>query len=403
MTSLKQPATRGGVAGAPEGESTTSKMDSSTKSVGGGNGHGAKPEAAHAGLALLQSALPPELHSKVKSAFEGIVLQGLRTDPALELFLPPLEMISSAELLAKPLKEPLWIVPDLLPGGLVILAGRPKLGKSWLALQICLAVATGGEFFGKKIERGRVLYLALEDHERRLQSRMNLQGWPPGIVEADFILADKFREQIQHLNSGGGARLAKRIQTGGYRLVIVDTLSRALKGDQKDESDMTAAIAPLQETALAQEIAIVLIDHHKKPMGAADPNPIDDILGSTAKGAVADTAWGLYKEQGKRGAKLAITGRDVDEVMLKVAFDPATCRWQCEGEAQALELTERRQEVLDGLKLLGRAQVGELAEAIGQPKSHTFTRLQDLASTGRVIRTEEGKQVLYALPEAKQA
>lgn len=402
MTSLKQPAAHGGAAGAPEGANTNSEMHSSTKLTGGGNAGDAKPEAAHAGLALLRSALPPELQSKLENAYESILIQALSADPALEPFLPPLEMISSAELLAKPLKEPLWIVPDLLPGGLAILAGRPKVGKSWLALQIGLAVVTGGEFFGRKIERGRVLYLALEDHERRLQSRMNLQGWPRDIAEADFILADKFREQIQHLNSGGGSRLAKRIQTGGYRLVIVDTLSRALKGDQKDESDMTAAIAPLQETALAQEIAIVLIDHHKKPMGAADPNPIDDILGSTAKGAVADAAWGLYKEQGKRGAKLAIIGRDVDEVTLKVSFDPATCRWQCEGEAQELELTERRQEVLDGLKLLGRAQVGELAEAIGQPKSHTFTRLQDLVNIGRILRAEEGKKVFYALPEAKQ-
>jgi uncharacterized membrane protein len=184
--------------------------------------------------------------------------------------------------------------------------------------------------------------------------------------------------------------------------VIVDTLSRALKGDQKDESDMTAAIAPLQETALAQEIAIVLIDHHKKPMGAADPNPIDDILGSTAKGAVADAAWGLYKEQGKRGAKLAITGRDVDEVTLKVSFDPATRLWQCEGEAQELELTERRQEILDELRLLGRAQVGELADALGKPKSHTFTRLQDLVNIGRVLRIEEDKKVFYTLPEAKK-
>jgi hypothetical protein len=347
--------------------------------------------------------LPAELQARFRTRYTEEITQHLSTDPRLEIFLPPLKLIESSDLLRREFKPPVWIVPAYLPAGLTILAGRPKVGKSWLALQICQAVAHAGKVFDKDIERGRVLYLALEDHARRLQNRMQAQGWPADTVGVDFMLADSFREQVGHLNSGGGLRLAKHIREKGYRLVVVDTLSRALKGDQKDESDMTAAIAPLQETALALEIAIVLVDHHKKPMGAADPNPIDDILGSTAKGAVADATWGLYKEQGKRGAKLAIIGRDVDEVTLKLVFDIELHCWQCEGEAYEIEKTERRQEILDALKLLVRAQLKDVTDAIGQPKSHTHYRLQDLVNAGLVIRTTEGANVFYALPgQAKQ-
>jgi len=343
-------------------------------------------------------SLPIELQDKLRAQFVAGLTQHLSSDPRLEAFLPPLKLIESNDLLRREFKPPVWIVPAYLPAGLTILAGRPKVGKSWLALQICQAVANKGKVFDQDIERGPVLYLALEDHARRLQNRMQAQGWPADTTGVDFMLVDAFREQIQHLNSGGGMRLAKHIRERGYRLVVVDTFSRALKGDQKDESDMTAAMAPLQETALALEIAIVLIDHHKKPMAAAFPNPIDDILGSTAKGAIADAAWGLYKEQGKRGAKLAIIGRDVDDVTLKLVFDVELHCWQCEGEAREIEKTERRQEILDALKLLARAQLKDVADAIGQPKSHTHYRLQDLVNAGLVIRTTEGTNVFYSLP-----
>ena len=61
---------------------------------------------------------------------------------------------------------PRWAVPGIVPVGLSSLAGRPKLGKSWLALQIAVAVGCGGRLFDLKIDPGKVLYLALEDSPR---------------------------------------------------------------------------------------------------------------------------------------------------------------------------------------------------------------------------------------------
>ena len=67
-----------------------------------------------------------------------------------------------------------WVVPGILPEGVTLLSGKPKMGKSWLALGWCIAVATGGAALGKRrVERGDVAYLALEDNQRRIKSRMN--------------------------------------------------------------------------------------------------------------------------------------------------------------------------------------------------------------------------------------
>src|SRR5207253_2368842 len=89
---------------------------------------------------------------------------------------------TAAELMRMKLPPPRWAVPELIPEGLTILAGRPKTGKSWLALHIAIAVATGGAVLtSSPVESGPVLYLAMEDTRRRLQKRLSklLQGPPP--------------------------------------------------------------------------------------------------------------------------------------------------------------------------------------------------------------------------------
>ncbi len=304
-------------------------------------------------------------------------------------------ILSADAIMATEWPEPTWAVPGLLPVGLTILAGRPKVGKSWLALQIAHAVAAGGHALGQRVEAGPVLYLALEDTPRRLQERMRRQSWPPGLP-ADFMPMGLFQEKIGDLSAGGGERLAERIYHKGYRLVVIDTLSRAAVGDPNSPEDMTLALEPAQLIAHQSNCAILVVDHHRKRTGEY-ADPISDILGSTAKGALLDTALGLYKERGRAGAKLRITGRDVEEKTLALRFDVETGCWQNEGDADALEITERRQEILDALEGLGSATLKELVEATGQNKGNVYQRLQDLASAGLVSRTGSGRGTRYVL------
>jgi hypothetical protein len=282
--------------------------------------------------------------------------------------------------------------PQSIDCGPGILAGAPKIGKSWLGLQFAYGVAAGGRIFNEKVTQGPVLYLALEDPARRLQERMKKQGWPLGLP-ADFMPIGEYSKQIGDLRKGGADKLALQVKAGGYRLVVIDTLARAVTGDPLDAQEMTKGLTPLQETAHATNCAVLLIDHHRKASGF-QADVIADILGSVAKGAMVDTALGLYRERGKAGAKLAIIGRELGERTLALTMDWLTGCWQCVGDADALELTERRQEILDCLQALGKATAKKIADAVNQDKGNTYRRLQDMVSAGLVKRDGEK----YTLP-----
>ncbi len=84
-----------------------------------------------------------------------------------------LPTFTARDLMGMELPEVKWIIPGITPEGVHLLAGKPKLGKSWMAFGMAVAVASGGVALGKKhVEGGSVLYLALEDNQRRLQKRL---------------------------------------------------------------------------------------------------------------------------------------------------------------------------------------------------------------------------------------
>ncbi len=357
-------------------------------------------EDAKAHFEKYLKALPPEISSKIERFNMAVITNALNSDnpPAgLEGLLPTLKVITAATIQQTVYPPISWIVPELLPPGLTFISGKPKAGKSWLALQLAKSVSTGAKMFDRDVEKGRVLYLALEDNERRLQDRMAKQRWPinHGV---EFMLLDVFREQITALNTGGGKRLLKYIDRKKYRVVILDTFSRGIQGDQLDPSEMTEAVGPVQQYSLAKNLALVIIDHMPKN-ATGETDPINHIFGSVAKAAVTDTAWGLYKNNGRVGAELAITGRDVEDATLKLTFDKRDWYWHCEGNADEIAMTETRQAILAAVEEFGEAQVKDVADAIGQGANHVRERLNELANDGKIIRAKSGRAVIYRLPE----
>lgn len=221
---------------------------------------------------------------------------------------------------------------------------------------------------------------------------MLAQAWPASGKMVDFLFGSEFREQVGLLDRGGLEIFKRLLLTHSYRLVIVDTLSRALGADQRDEGEVTWALGPLQEFAIQREICILLVDHHRKPSGLS-PSPVDDILGSTAKAGVPDVIWGIYREQGKQVATLEIIGRELEQQSLPVVFNNTTFQWEVSNQ-----LPFRKTQLLEVLVDIGPASVSQIASAIGQPASHTSARLAELFNEKKVVRTKQGKTVLYALP-----
>jgi hypothetical protein len=90
------------------------------------------------------------------------------------------------ELLAHNFPPTRWMVPGYFPEGLAMLADRPKIGKSWLALQRVHAISSGGPIFNESIEPAPVLYIAFEEAARRLKKRMKAQAWP-GLYQGHIL------------------------------------------------------------------------------------------------------------------------------------------------------------------------------------------------------------------------
>jgi DNA-binding transcriptional ArsR family regulator len=307
-------------------------------------------------------------------------------------------LISASDLLRKDFPEPVWAVPGILPAGLGILAGMAKLGKSWLALQMAKAVASGGEVLGTKVEQGPVLYLALEDSQETLQERMRIQGWPEvGNPPVDFLTIGKFYDQVGDLRAGGAEKLTWEIEHRGYRLTIIDTLSRAITGDQSDIREMTNWLSPIQEVGHETHSAILLIDHHRKG-GLFKSDVVQDILGSTAKGAIADTSLGLYRERRKALSRLEVTGRRGVERALSLRFENGL--WHYLGEVEEEEddgLTEREGEIIHLLKANGSMNGSTIAREIGLDKGNTHRWLKGLVEARLIERNSQGRMVFYTI------
>ena len=206
------------------------------------------------------------------------------------------ETFTAAELMAEKLPPVRWVVPGFLPEGVTLLAGKRKPEKSWLALGLALAVASGGAALGTRpVESGEVLYLALEDNRRRLQKRLaKLLGGdaaPGGLHIAT---------QWPRMDEGGAEALDGWIEArGDLLLVVVDILKRVRPRTSPNRSVYEADYEALQAMqGLAGEHGVgVLVVHHARKDGASDP--VDEISGSTGLSGGADSILVLKRDRGR--------------------------------------------------------------------------------------------------------
>jgi len=280
--------------------------------------------------------------------------------------------------------EPVWIVPRIIPEGTTLLAGRPKLGKSWLALQIAHAKAIGGVALGERVEAGRVLFCALEDNARRLKDRMDGQHWPAAAQAAvDFILETTLDE------------FESLLSAETFDLAIIDTFSKLVNGsgmNHNDQGEMTAAWGRIHALGIRTGTSILVLEHHNK---AYTGDPVQDIIGNTAKAAVVDCVAGLYRERGQAKATLAITGRDVEERTLELRFEPADLAWFPTEELPGGVDHKHAPAILAVLEA-GPNSISGVSRALGGiSKKGVRDTLAALANSGRVRLTADERWELY--------
>lgn len=282
-----------------------------------------------------------------------------------------------------------YVVPQLIPEGVTLLAGRPKIGKSWLLLQIACAVANGNVTLASDAEPppcGDVMYLALEDSARRLQRRLSkyygaFADWP----------AFQYALEWYRLDAGGLDGIGEWcLDVPLPRLVIIDTLQRVRppkrSGQSDYEADMEAAEGLMR---LCREHAglSVIIAHHDRKQDSDDP--FDTISGTLGLQGGVDTI-ALLRRSGQ-GTTLHIKGRDLeDDIEKAVNFDRDTCRWHILGEAAEVHRSDTRKAILELLKASGSITPRELCDQVeGINYENAKKALQRMARDG-VLANDRG-------------
>lgn len=208
-----------------------------------------------------------------------------------------------------------FIIDDLITQGLYILAGSPKVGKSWLALDMCLSVAKGEKVLGQQTKKGTALCLCLEDSFQRIQSRL-------------YELTDGLHFSIMSESIGNG--LEEQIESfknahSDLKIVFIDTLQMVRNESDSNYSSDYKELSVLKTLADKISIAIVVVHHTRK---CQDSDPFNMISGSTGISGCVDGSMVLIEnKRGSRNAKLHCVGRDIENQEINLHFDSDMKKW----------------------------------------------------------------------------
>ena len=220
-----------------------------------------------------------------------------------------------------------FVIDGLIAQGLYILAGAPKVGKSWLALEMCLSIAKGEKVLGLKTSQGTALYLCLEDSYARIQNRLYELTDEPTEMLYFSVMSDPIggglEEQIEGFMS----------EHRDLKIVFIDTLQMVRSDTDSSYGSDYKDLSVLKALADKLEIAIIVVHHTRK---CKDIDPFNMISGSTGISGCVDGSMVLIEtKRGSRNAKLYCVGRDIENAEINLQFDSDLKKWVVTDEPTA--------------------------------------------------------------------
>lgn len=291
-------------------------------------------------------------------------------------------------------REPEPIIESLLYKGLTVFAARPKVGKSWFALQIAVSIAKGTSLSGclEVRKRGRVLYIALEEKQWRTAPRLRRLTEVTEALEAiDFVY------EIEPLMSGGAAQLSARLAEHPYVLVVVDTFFAFSRQSERKNVDILQAdynqINTLREICERHSCALLLIHHSRKAPG----NGIDVVLGTSGVTAACDHIWVLDRKP-NGDCILRVTSREIEETIYSMRLENGEpFGWRITGKGIEAELGSERRAIVDLLEDEPHTPKS-IASKLNKNESTVRRLLQGLTATGLIVKVEDK----YSLARARE-
>lgn len=288
-----------------------------------------------------------------------------------------LELTGLSDLLAEPDETVDYLVADRVPcGSVVILAGKPKAGKSTAARALALEVARGGSWLGCACLPRPVWYLALEDKRSEVRRHFRMMG--AGAEPVRFVFRQPADDLIARLHT-----LAAREHPG---LIVVDTLQRLIKAnDLNDYAETTAKLTPILTLARETGAAVLLVHH----AGKAERQGLDAVLGSTALAGSADNVLILSRTDRYRLlSSIQRIGPDLPETVITLDLETGrvsaglTRHEADRGSIEAL--------ILAALTASPEQTRAEIDAAVEGRKALKAEALRVLLETGRLCRSGRG-------------
>ena len=284
-----------------------------------------------------------------------------------------LHTVSMTELYQTSYKSRPPIVDGLLYAGAYILAGAPKIGKSFLVAQLAYHVSTGQKLWEYDVRQGTVLYLALEDDFGRIQNRMFMMY---GVEDTDKLY---FATVAGKIGNGLDEQLENFMREHpDTKLIIIDTMQkiREAGGEAYSYASDYEIIGKLKQFADKYCICVLTV-HHTRKQPAGDS--FEMISGTTGLLGCADGS--LLMQKKKRtdlDATIDVVGRDQQDQILYLRKDPETQIWQLEKRENELH-KEPPDSVLEAVS---RLVSSDRREWTGSP-----SELADAANVGMAANT----------------
>lgn len=292
------------------------------------------------------------------------------------------------ELMAKPDAPVEYVWEGRLIAGTVSAAvSKPKVGKSTLVRNLCLAIARGEDFLGLKTKQGECIYLALEEREEDLRSdfrAMGADGTEPILVHAAAAPADGIRA------------LCELVKERKPRLVVIDPLFRLARiRDEKNYAETYAALGPLIDAARETGTHVMLLHHSGKSPKA---DAIDSPLGSTAIAGAVSSLIVLKRTDAYRVIQtVQRIGQDMPETVLQ--FDADTKRLSIGGTRLEADRRECESGIVEFLSAASEPQTqAQIRDGVEGQTKVIRAAITSLVEAGKVIKTGEGtkgKPFLY--------
>lgn len=290
-------------------------------------------------------------------------------------------IMSAQELSAKVFPPIDWLIPQLLPKpALTMLAGPPKVGKSWLCFFFALQVAEAGH---------EVVYLASEDNDPRLQSRLSaLCPFPPPDIH--FIAGLSCERPLPKGQAAHAFIRALKAKYPAMKCLVVDTLAsiRAAPASKTKKDEYTLSeeeFSGLRKLAHDLNLSIIVV-HHTRKAKEGDASPVETILGSQGIAATVETIMVMKPEIGSQDVGLYITGKDVEQQELVLP-------WQSPGFGWPQDMVEGRlgtfqQKCLEYVRAHPRCTQAAIVEHLNCDKGQLSAAVNKMITSGLISRRE---------------